>query len=562
MNRIKESAIIALGIIVLGFCIKSGMNDFTNRDRKVTVKGLAEKEVEADKVTWAIQTSEQGNDLPTLYNKINATTDKVKAFLKHNGVKEEEISVGAPQVSDFEADRYNTNKRTYRYNTSSTLTVTSRNVKLMRGIIARQGELLKQGVAVVNSGYYNSVKYEYVSFQDMKPKMMQEAIKNAEKTAEQFAENSNSKLNKILTADQGQFSIDDRDDNTPAHKETESRDHCHLFTERLSLEYLTENMRMTDRYSSFYPKNLSVLRKSGNFAIEINQTHYIYTMSHNLLKGKRGIIFGALNEESIAWKVAVKAVEEGATITLSNTPMALRMGELDELSKQLNAPIIAADATSVEDLNKVFEESVKLLGGKIDFVLHSIGMSPNVRKHRTYDDLDYSYLQKTLDISAISFHKMLQVAKKQDAIAEYGSVVALTYVASQRTFFGYNDMADAKSMLESIARSFGYIYGREKNVRVNTISQSPTPTTAGKGIKDMDNLMDFASKMSPLGNASAEECANYCVMMFSDFTRKVTMQNLFHDGGFSSMGMSLRAMNQYAKDLTPYEDETGKIIYG
>ena len=319
---------------------------------------------------------------------------------------------------------------------------------------------------------------------------------------------------------------------------------------------------MTDRYSSFYPKNLSVLRKSGNFAIEINQTHYIYTMSHNLLKGKRGIIFGALNEESIAWKVAVKAVEEGATITLSNTPMALRMGELDELSKQLNAPIIAADATSVEDLNKVFEESVKLLGGKIDFVLHSIGMSPNVRKHRTYDDLDYSYLQKTLDISAISFHKMLQVAKKQDAIAEYGSVVALTYVASQRTFFGYNDMADAKSMLESIARSFGYIYGREKNVRVNTISQSPTPTTAGKGIKDMDNLMDFASKMSPLGNASAEECANYCVMMFSDFTRKVTMQNLFHDGGFSSMGMSLRAMKQYAKDLTPYEDETGKIIYG
>ena len=215
MNRIKESAIIALGIIVLGFCIKSGMNDFTNRDRKVTVKGLAEKEVEADKVTWAIQTSEQGNDLPTLYNKINATTDKVKAFLKHNGVKEEEISVGAPQVSDFEADRYNTNKRTYRYNTSSTLTVTSPNVKLMRGIIARQGELLKQGVAVVNSGYYNSVKYEYVSFQDMKPKMMQEAIKNAEKTAEQFAENSNSKLNKILTADQGQFSIDDRDDNTP-----------------------------------------------------------------------------------------------------------------------------------------------------------------------------------------------------------------------------------------------------------------------------------------------------------------------------------------------------------
>ena len=285
-------------------------------------------------------------------------------------------------------------------------------------------------------------------------------------------------------------------------------------------------------------------------------------MSHNLLKGKRGIIFGALNAESIAWKVAEKAVEEGATITLSNTPVALRMGELNELSEKLNAPVIAADATSVEDLENVFAESVKLLGGKIDFVLHSIGMSLNVRKHRTYDDLDYNYLQKTLDISAISFHKMLQVAKKQDAIAEYGSVVALSYVAAQRTFFGYNDMADAKSMLESIARSFGYIYGREKNVRINTISQSPTPTTAGKGIKDMDNLMDFANKMSALGNASAEECAEYCVMMFSDFTRKVTMQNLYHDGGFSSMGMSLRAMNQYAKDLTPYEDENGKIIYG
>ena len=285
-------------------------------------------------------------------------------------------------------------------------------------------------------------------------------------------------------------------------------------------------------------------------------------MTHNLLKGKRGIIFGALNEDSIAWKVAVKAVEEGARITLSNTAMALRMGTLDELGKKLDAPIIAADATSVADLEKVFSESVRLLGGKIDFVLHSIGMSPNVRKHRTYDDLDYNYLQKTLDISAISFHKMLQVAKKQDAIAEYGSVVALTYVASQRTFFGYNDMADAKSMLESIARSFGYIYGREKHVRINTISQSPTPTTAGKGIKDMDNLMDFANKMSPLGNASADDCADYCVVMFSDLTRKVTMQTLYHDGGFSSMGMSLRAMNQYSKDLTPYEDENGKVIYG
>ena len=285
-------------------------------------------------------------------------------------------------------------------------------------------------------------------------------------------------------------------------------------------------------------------------------------MTHNLLKGKRGVIFGALNDKSIAWKVAERAVEEGATITLSNTPMALRMGQLDELAERLGATVIPADATSVDDLQQVFSQSMEVLGGKIDFVLHSIGMSPNVRKRRTYDDLDYAMLNKTLDVSAISFHKMLQVAKKMDAIAEYGSVVALSYVAAQRTFFGYNDMADAKSLLESIARSFGYIYGREKNVRINAISQSPTPTTAGSGIKDMDHLMDFANKMSPLGNASADECAGYCVLMFSDLTRKVTMQNLFHDGGFSSMGMSLRAMNQYSRDMKDYTDENGKIIYG
>ena len=221
-------------------------------------------------------------------------------------------------------------------------------------------------------------------------------------------------------------------------------------------------------------------------------------MSYNLLKGKRGIIFGALNDMSIAWKVAERCAEEGASIVLSNTEMALRMGELDALAKKINAPVAAADATSYEDLENVFVKAQELLGGKIDFVLHSIGMSPNVRKRRTYDDLDYNWLNKTLDISAISFHKMLQAAKKVDAIAEYGSVVALTYIASHRTFFGYNDMADAKSLLESIARSFGYIYGREKNVRINTISQSPTPTTAGKGIKDIDNMMDFADKMSPL----------------------------------------------------------------
>ncbi|MDR3261768.1 MAG: SDR family oxidoreductase [Tannerella sp.] len=285
-------------------------------------------------------------------------------------------------------------------------------------------------------------------------------------------------------------------------------------------------------------------------------------MSYNLLKGKRGVIFGALDNLSIAWKVAERAVEEGAAITLTNTPVAVRMGELHALAEKLQAEIIPADATNISDLGEVFSQSVKILGGKIDFVLHSIGMSPNVRKKRTYDDLDYDMLEKTLDISAVSFHKMLQVAKKQDAIAEGGSVVALSYVAAQRTFFGYNDMADAKSLLESIARSFGYIYGREKNVRINTVSQSPTLTTAGSGIKGMDNLMDFAGKMSPLGNADANDCAGYCITLFSDLTRKVTMQNLYHDGGFSSMGMSLRAMNQYSKDMGEYTDGNGRIIYG
>lgn len=285
-------------------------------------------------------------------------------------------------------------------------------------------------------------------------------------------------------------------------------------------------------------------------------------MSYNLLKGKRGIIFGALNDMSIAWKVAEKAVEEGATITLSNTPIAVRMGDVNALGEKLGAEIIPADATSVEDLEMVFKKSMEILGGKIDFVLHSIGMSPNVRKKRVYDDLDYDLLGKTLDISAISFHKMIQAAKKLDAVADYGSIVALSYVAAQRTFFGYNDMADAKALLESIARSFGYIYGREHHVRVNTISQSPTMTTAGSGVKGMDKLFDFANRMSPLGNASADECADYCIVMFSDLTKKVTMQNLYHDGGFSSMGMSLRAMNAYEKGLEEYMDENGNIIYG
>ena len=265
---------------------------------------------------------------------------------------------------------------------------------------------------------------------------------------------------------------------------------------------------------------------------------------------------------SIAWKVAERAVAEGAQITLSNTPIAIRMGELSQLGERLGAEIIPADATSVDDLSNVFSKSMEVLGGKIDFVLHSIGMSPNVRKKRLYDDLDYDMLNKTLDISARSFHKMLQAAKKLNAINDYGSVVALSYVAAQRTLFGYNDMADAKALLESIARSFGYIYGREHNVRINTISQSPTYTTAGSGVKGMESLMDFADRMSPLGNASADECADYCVVMFSDLTKKVTMQNLYHDGGFSSMGMSLRAMDQYEKSFDLYRNPDGTIQYG
>jgi enoyl-[acyl-carrier protein] reductase I len=272
-------------------------------------------------------------------------------------------------------------------------------------------------------------------------------------------------------------------------------------------------------------------------------------MAYNLLKGKKGIIFGALNDMSIAWKVAERAHEEGATFVLTNTPVALRLGTLSELAEKCHSTIIPADATNVEELELLVQQSMELLGGKIDFILHSIGMSPNVRKGLSYDRLNYDFYLKTLDISALSFHKVLHVCRKLDAISDWGSVVALSYVAAQRTLYGYNDMADAKSLLESVARSFGYIYGRDKKIRINTVSQSPTLTTAGSGVKGIDRLIDFSERMSPLGNATAEDCANYCVTLFSDLTRKVTMQNLFHDGGFSSMGMSLRAMTQYDKSF-------------
>lgn len=270
-------------------------------------------------------------------------------------------------------------------------------------------------------------------------------------------------------------------------------------------------------------------------------------MSNNLLKGKKGLIFGALDESSIAWKVAQKAVEEGASITLSNAPIAMRLGKINELAKLCHAEVIPADATSDDDLTNLLNRTMEIQGGKIDFVLHSIGMSPNLRKKNPYTELNHEWMLKTLDISAVSFHKVMQIAYRLDAINDWGSVLALTFIAAQRAFPGYNDMADAKAILESITRNFGYYYGVRNKVRVNTISQSPTWTTAGSGVKGFDVFFDYAKEMSPLGNASAEDCANYCIMMFSDFSRYVTMQNLFHDGGFSYTGVSEKIMEMFTK---------------
>ncbi|MEO7177018.1 MAG: SDR family oxidoreductase [Saprospiraceae bacterium] len=261
-------------------------------------------------------------------------------------------------------------------------------------------------------------------------------------------------------------------------------------------------------------------------------------MAHGLLAGKRGIIFGALDEQSLAWKVAERCVAEGATITLTNAPVAMRFGEIQKLGEQLNAEVIPADATSLEDLENLLTKSMEILGGKMDFILHSIGMSINMRKGNDYTNLNYEWTQKTLDISALSFHKLMQTAYKMDAVNPWGSIVALTYIAAQRIFPDYNEMADAKALLESISRSFGYHYGLKNNVRVNTISQSPTWTTAGAGVKGFKEFFDYADKMSPLGNAKAEDFAAFCSVMFSDLTRMITMQNLYHDGGFSSMGMN------------------------
>jgi len=279
-----------------------------------------------------------------------------------------------------------------------------------------------------------------------------------------------------------------------------------------------------------------------------------------LLEGKKGIIFGALNEKSIAWQVALKAAEQGASLVLTNSPVAVRMGNISELAEATGSKVITADATKMEDIDNLLSEAMKIFGGQFDFILHSIGMSPNVRKDIPYEQTSYENMLKTFDISALSFHRILQTAYKLNSIKEWGSVVALSYVAAQRTLTGYNDMGDAKALLESIARSFGYIYGRDRRVRINTISQSPTPTTAGSGIHGFDSLVDFSDRMSPLGNATAEECADYCISLFSDLTRKVTMQNLFHDGGFSSMGMSLRAIEQYQKSFDECDcDEKMKL---
>ncbi len=269
---------------------------------------------------------------------------------------------------------------------------------------------------------------------------------------------------------------------------------------------------------------------------------------YNLLKGKRGIIFGALDEHSIAWKTAERVHAEGGTFVLTNAPIAMRMGTINTLAEKTGSQIIPADATSLEDLENLITQAQEILGGKLDFVLHSIGMSVNVRKKRAYTDQNYDWTHKGWDVSAVSFHKVMQTLYKQDAMNEWGSVVALTYMAAQRSFPDYNDMADNKAYLESIARSFGYFFGTDKNVRVNTISQSPTPTTAGNGVKGFDGFISYAEKMSPLGNATAQDCANYTVSMFSDLTKKVTMQNLFHDGGFSNVGVSNEVMEKFTEE--------------
>lgn len=270
-------------------------------------------------------------------------------------------------------------------------------------------------------------------------------------------------------------------------------------------------------------------------------------MSNQLLAGKKGIIFGALDSNSIAWKVAEQCHDAGAEFILTNAPIALRMGAINELAEKTNSDVVACDVTSNDDMNALIDAAMEKFG-KVDFILHSVGMSLNIRKKKPYTGLNYDFMHKTFDISAISLHRLLQTCYEKDAINDWGSVIGLTYIAAQRTFPDYSEMAESKALLESITRSFGYHYGVKRKVRVNSISQSPTMTTAGSGVGGFNAFIDYAEKMSPLGNASADDCASYCISLFSDLTRMVTMQNLYHDGGFSNVGVSEAVMDKFGTE--------------
>ena len=251
-----------------------------------------------------------------------------------------------------------------------------------------------------------------------------------------------------------------------------------------------------------------------------------------ILSGKRGLIFGALDDRSLAWHVAKRCMAEGAQLVLTNTATAVQLGSIKELSMEHDLPLISCDATNPAELSDLFSRAQVILGGKIDFVLHAVAQSVNMRRHKSYEEANYSYYERTMDISALSLHKILRVAMEQDALSEHGSVVALSYIGSERYCFGYNDMSDAKALLESIARQFGAIYGARRGVRVNIVSQSPTPTKAGSEWSDLDYWYRYTDKLSPLGNATADNCANVCVALFSDLMRSVTMQVIYNDGGF------------------------------
>lgn len=274
---------------------------------------------------------------------------------------------------------------------------------------------------------------------------------------------------------------------------------------------------------------------------------------YGLLKGKKGIIFGALDERSIAWRIALACKREGADFVLSNAPIALRLGALDELAEKTDSKILPCDVSKEDEVEALMNDTKEELGS-VDFILHAIGMSPNVRKKKEYTDLNYAWFNQTLDISAISLHKVLHFAEKTELLNDDASVVALSYIGAQRIFSKYSDMNDAKALLESIARNYGSRLAK-RGIRVNTVSQAPTKTSAGTGIKGFDGMYTFADKIAPLGNPSADECADYCVTLFSDLTRKVTMQNLYHDGGFVTSGISEEMIDGLTKLYAEEEDE-------